>query len=95
MVFSYLRTWHHLPGVRVCAVHKVPPQILEYKKQKVLDLDEDGIILSEKELVGDLETEWGSVPCKNYMRNLCFLIFVGCRLYFQNVWKNWISGRKL
>lgn len=56
--FSYLRTWHHLPGVRLCAVHKIPLQILEYRKQKVLDPDEDGIILSEKELIGDPETEW-------------------------------------
>lgn len=56
--FSYLRTWHHLPGVRVCAVHRVPLQTLAYRKQKVLDPDEDGIILSEKELVGNLETEW-------------------------------------
>ena len=72
--FSYLRTWHHLPGVRVCAVHKVPLQILEYKKQKVLDLDEDGIILSEKELVGDLETEWGisSFAKKLYEKPLFF-----------------------
>lgn len=56
--FSYLRTWHHLPGVRMCAVHRVPLQPLEYKKQKVLDPDAKGIILSEKELVGDPETEW-------------------------------------
>ena len=46
----------------------------EYKKQKVLDLDEDGIILSEKELVGDLETEWGisSFAKKLYEKPLFF-----------------------
>mgnify|MGYP000302649753 CR=1 FL=1 len=42
----------------MCAVHRVPLQTLAYRKQKVLDPDEDGIILSEKELVGNLETEW-------------------------------------
>ena len=85
-------------------VKEIDPGTMESKRfpdcilwEKVLDLDEDGIILSEKELVGDLETEWGisSFAKKIIWRNLCFLIFVGCRLYFQNVWKNWTSGRKL
>ena len=37
--FSYLRTWHHLPGVRVCAVHGVPLQVLSFRKQNVIDPD--------------------------------------------------------
>lgn len=72
--FSYLRTWHHLPGVRLCAVHRVPLQILACRKEKVLDPDEDGIILSGKEPAGDPETEWkiSSFAKEMYERPLFF-----------------------
>lgn len=56
--FSYLRTWHHLPGVRMCAVHCVPLQVLKHEKAKVLDPDVEENILAEKETIGDPETEW-------------------------------------
>lgn len=88
--FSYLRTWHHLPGVRVCAVHRVPLQTLAYRKQKVLDPDEDGIILSEKRIGRESGNRMEDQPiCKgNDMNGHCFLIFADCRHCFWNVWKN-------
>lgn len=55
--FSYLRTWHHLPGVRVCAVHGVPLQVLSFRKQNVIDPDGEGAVGPEKEPIGDPETE--------------------------------------
>lgn len=54
---AYYHTWHHLSGVRVCAVHRIPLKALHHNGRETL---EDSSILETSEelhLPVDIETE--------------------------------------
>ena len=54
--FTYLRTWHHLPGVHVCAVHGIPLKVLEQKQCAAVTMDKLAAEAQEDTMIGSGET---------------------------------------
>lgn len=65
--FAYLHTWHHLPGTRMCAVHKVPLRILAHKRNGLPNLEGLKFETLDTFLVGSEES---ALKISSFMKSL-------------------------